>query len=85
MPAILGLVLVALFIWIAENIGTLTAAWAYPNQRDGWRLVSINKLGAWYLLMLLSWVLVSLVHRPEGPEAPPKNRPMAAGGGSTDD
>jgi uncharacterized membrane protein YoaT (DUF817 family) len=82
MPAILGLVLVALFIWIAENIGTLTAAWAYPNQREGWRLVSINKLGAWYLLMLLSWVLVSLVHQPEGPEAPPKNRPMAEGGGS---
>jgi uncharacterized membrane protein YoaT (DUF817 family) len=50
---------------------------------DGWRLVSINKLGAWYLLMLLSWVLVSLVHRPEGPEAP-RNRPMAEGGGSAE-
>jgi uncharacterized membrane protein YoaT (DUF817 family) len=28
-----------------------------------------SKLGAWYLLMLLSFVLVTLVHRPEGPES----------------
>jgi uncharacterized membrane protein YoaT (DUF817 family) len=81
MPVIVGLLLVSLFIWFAENLGTLTSAWVYPNQREGWRLVSIDKLGAWYLLMLLSWVLVSLVHRPEGPEAPPKNKPVSAGGG----
>ena len=75
----------ALFIWFAENIGTWSRAWIYPGQADAWTPVSIAKLGAWYLLMLLSWVLVTLVHRPEGPEAPPKNRPMAEGGGSSDD
>ena len=65
MPMLAGYLLVALFIWFAENLGTFAAAWVYPNQSDGWRLVPIDKLGAWYLLMLLSFVLVSVVHRPE--------------------
>jgi uncharacterized membrane protein YoaT (DUF817 family) len=67
MPMLLGFVLVSLFIWIAENLGTFTATWIYPHQRDGWSPVPISKLGAWYLLMMLSFVLVSLVHRPRGP------------------
>jgi uncharacterized membrane protein YoaT (DUF817 family) len=67
MPLLVGFVLVALFIWFAENIGTFTSAWIYPHQRDGWSMVPIGKLGAWFLLMLLSFVLVSLVHRPEAP------------------
>ncbi len=65
MPLLLGWLLVALFIWFAENIGTLTGAWIYPNQKQGWELVSIGKLSSWYLLMLLSFVLVSVVHRPK--------------------
>lgn len=70
MPMVLGAVLVALFIWFAENLGTFASAWVYPDQRDGWRPVSIQKMGAWYLLMLLSFVLVTLVHRPRAaPEA----------------
>jgi uncharacterized membrane protein YoaT (DUF817 family) len=28
-------VLVALFIWLAENIGAFTSARIYPNQRHG--------------------------------------------------
>ena len=71
MPMLIGLLLVSLFIWFAENLGTFAAAWVYPNQRDGWEWVPIDKMGAWYLLMLLSFVLVSLVHRPEAAgEAP---------------
>ena len=65
MPLLVGFVLVALFIWIAENIGTFTAAWMYPNQRHGWSLVSIGKLGAWYLLMIISYMLVALLNRPQ--------------------
>ncbi|SFK16375.1 Uncharacterized membrane protein YoaT, DUF817 family [Caulobacter sp. UNC279MFTsu5.1] len=65
MPLLLGFVLVALFIWLAENLGTLAGAWAYPSQRHGWTMVSPAKLGAWYLLMLLSYVLVTAVHRPK--------------------
>jgi uncharacterized membrane protein YoaT (DUF817 family) len=32
MPLLLGLLLVALFIWFAENIGTSTHTWTYPHQ-----------------------------------------------------
>ena len=65
MPLLLGWFLVALFIWFAENIATFSHAWLYPNQRAGWALVHPAKLGAWYLLMYISFVLVALVHRPQ--------------------
>ncbi len=64
MPLLLGFGLVALFIWIGENIGTWSRVWRYPNQTNGWALVSIEKFGSWYLLMIISFVLVNLVHRP---------------------
>lgn len=64
MPMLLAFLLVALFIWIAENIGTWSRAWIYPSQQSGWSLVSFEKLGSWYLLMLISVVLVTLVHPP---------------------
>lgn len=62
MPLLLGWFLVALFIWFAENIGTFSKAWMYPGQEDGWEIVSPAKLGAWYLLMIISFVLVEAVH-----------------------
>lgn len=77
MPMLMGFLLVALFIWIAENVGTFTSAWIYPSQKDGWSLVPLAKMGSWYLLMMLSFVLVTLVHRPE--RAPKAEREEAAG------
>jgi uncharacterized membrane protein YoaT (DUF817 family) len=68
MPLLLGFGLVALFIWFAENIGTFANAWTYPGQEDGWEMVHISKLGSWYLLMLISFVLVSLVQPVRPPE-----------------
>ena len=68
MPLLVGFLLVALFIWFAENIGTFAHAWAYPNQLVGWHLVSPAKLGSWYLLMIISFVLVSLVTPIRAPE-----------------
>lgn len=68
MPLLAGFLLVALFIWFAENIGTWSRAWVYPNQSAGWTPVSIEKLGAWYLLMIISFVLVTLTHRPRPPD-----------------
>ena len=62
MPLLLGWFLVALFIWFAENLGTFAHAWTYPSQLHGWSLVSPMKLGAWYLLMYISFVLVAPVH-----------------------
>ena len=64
MPLFIGLSLVALFIWFAENLGTYARAWTYPSQDTGWHMVSMAKLGSWYLLMLISFVLVASVHRP---------------------
>lgn len=63
MPLIIGFGLVALFIWFAENIGTLARAWSYPGQESAWKLVSLAKFGSWYLLMIISFVLVALIHR----------------------
>ena len=71
MPLLLAFLLVALFIWIAENLATFAAAWIYPSQRDAWSMVSFNKFGSWYLLMLLSFVLVWLVHPPKPLEVGP--------------
>ena len=66
MPLAVGLVLVALFIWFAENLGTFARAWVYPSQNGGWHMVSFDKLGSWYLLMIISFVLVAAVHRGGG-------------------
>lgn len=60
MPLLVGFGLVVLFIWFAENIATFANAWNYPGQENGWRMVSIAKYGSWYLLMLISFVLVTL-------------------------
>jgi uncharacterized membrane protein YoaT (DUF817 family) len=54
---------IALFI-IAENVGTMTGAWIYPTQAQAWSIVPLAKLGSWFLLMLVSYVLVCLVNRP---------------------
>jgi uncharacterized membrane protein YoaT (DUF817 family) len=65
MPFLLGGFLVSLFIWIAENVGTFSHAWLYPAQAHGWSPVTFQKVGSWYLLTLISFVLVSLVNKPE--------------------
>lgn len=63
MPLLVGFLLVALFIWFAENIATFANAWRYPAQAAAWSMVPVAKLGAWYLLMIISFVLVSRLHR----------------------
>jgi uncharacterized membrane protein YoaT (DUF817 family) len=64
MPLLLGLFLVALFIWFAENLGSASHAWLYPHQLKGWSVVSLGKLGSWFLLLLISYALVAIVNRP---------------------
>jgi len=70
MPLLLGFFLVAVFIWFGENIGTFAGAWLYPHQIGGWSAVPVSKLGAWFLLMLISYVMVSVVNRPVAFVAP---------------
>ena len=62
MPLLLGLLLVALFIWFAENLGTLSGTWLYPNQRQHWSIVPVAKLSSWFLLMIVSYTLVAWVN-----------------------
>ncbi|NNC59370.1 MAG: DUF817 domain-containing protein [Erythrobacter sp.] len=68
MPLLLGFGLVALFIWFAENIATFANAWNYPGQENGWQMVSVAKYGSWYLLMLISFVLVAMVQPVREPD-----------------
>lgn len=63
MPLLVAALLTACFLWIAENVGTATGTWLYPGGA-GWRLVSLQKLGSWYLLLVVSFVLVTIVNRP---------------------
>ena len=35
MPLLLANFLSALFVWLAENIGTFTKTWLYPHQAQG--------------------------------------------------
>lgn len=78
-PLLLAFAGVAVFIWFAENIGTLAGAWAYPDQLDGWQVVSPSKLVSWFLLMIISVVLVTWVYPPRLPGA--QERPERERGG----
>lgn len=66
MPLILAGLLTAFFVWVAENVGTATGTWLYPGVGH-WRMVSLQKLGSWYLLLTISFVLVTIVNRPRPP------------------
>jgi uncharacterized membrane protein YoaT (DUF817 family) len=70
MPLLLGLFLVALFIWFAENIGTMTRTWLYPNQIAAWSMVSLGKLGSWFLLLIISYGMVAGIDRPVAYQRP---------------
>jgi len=65
MPLLLGFLLVSLFIWFAENIGTATGTWLYPHQTREWSMVPFAKLGAWFLLMIISYVMIAALNRPQ--------------------
>lgn len=58
LPMLPILLVLAFIIWIAENISTFYQIWLYPSQVDAWHMVGWGKLGSWYLLLLLSLVLV---------------------------
>lgn len=65
MHALLSVFLASLCIWIAENIATFLWARVYPNQQLWRHLVSFHKIGSWFLLFILSTVIVTYVMRKE--------------------
>ncbi len=62
-PVLILFMFVGVLVYIAENIGSLSGTWLYPNQHDGWKPVPVGKLGSWILLMIVSFSLVRLVRR----------------------
>jgi len=62
MPLPLAAFLASLALWIAENIGTLTGTWIYAGQAR-MELVSVGKIGSWYLLLYVAFVTVTVVLR----------------------
>ena len=58
MPLVLSFLLIGFFIWIAENMATYLGAWKYASQHPGWQLVSLDKISSWFLLVVLSIVIV---------------------------
>ncbi len=80
MPLLAAAGLTALFVWIAENIGTLTKTWIYPHQVKAWSLVGFGKLGAWFLLLVISYAMVAMVAKPavwRGPARAPEGAKTA--------
>lgn len=59
MPLVLAFALIGFFLWLAENIGTFFSLWRYPDQIGAWRQVSVSKWGAWSLLVLMTFYLVT--------------------------
>ncbi|MCE9585889.1 DUF817 domain-containing protein [Candidatus Uhrbacteria bacterium] len=59
MPVSLSFLLIAFFIWIAENISTYLGAWKYPHQLTTWNMVSLHKITSWFLLVIISFILVA--------------------------
>ncbi len=53
--------LLALFVWFAEQIGTFARAWVYPHQVAGWSPVSFHMFTSWYMLLIFSFILISLI------------------------
>ena len=60
MPLIVGFMLVAMVIWFAENVATFAHVWLYPSQVAMWHPVGLEKWGSWFLLMIISFILVDL-------------------------
>jgi uncharacterized membrane protein YoaT (DUF817 family) len=59
MPVSISLMLVAVFVWIAENIGTFYGAWQYPSQVHAWQVVSLQKITSWFLMVIISFIIVA--------------------------
>ena len=58
MPMILAFLFIASFLWGAENIATYLGAWKYPYQMLAWHPVHLEKLGSWFVLAIVSLIIV---------------------------
>ncbi|WP_310551518.1 DUF817 domain-containing protein [Paenibacillus glufosinatiresistens] len=66
MPLTVAFCLVGFFIWLAENIATFLGAWTYPDQRESWHLVGFGKISSWFLLVIISVIIVAQLKHVKG-------------------
>lgn len=66
LPLNVAFLLIAFFIWIAENISTFYGAWKYPDQIHAWNLVSTGKITSWFLLVIISFIIVAYLKHVTG-------------------
>lgn len=59
MPLALSFVLISFFLFVAENISTFLGAWQYPHQSTHWNIVQNTKMSAWFLLFIVSFIIVA--------------------------
>jgi uncharacterized membrane protein YoaT (DUF817 family) len=59
MPLVLSFALIGFFIWVAENIATYFGAWVYPHQTHQWQAVDWRIMTSWFLLTIISFILVA--------------------------
>lgn len=59
MPLVISFALIGFFIWVAENIATFFGAWVYPEQSVRWTAVSFQKFSSWFLLVIISFLIVA--------------------------
>ncbi|MEN9060783.1 DUF817 domain-containing protein [Ponticoccus litoralis] len=69
MPLPLAAFLSSVALWVAENVGTNSNTWLYAGQTT-LDLVSLAKMGSWYLLLYVSFTTVLLVLRDATSRAP---------------
>jgi len=59
MPLVFSFLLIGFFIWVGENMATFLGAWKYATQHEGWKMVSLGKISSWFLLIVLSIVIIA--------------------------
>jgi len=57
-PLLVSFFLVGFFVWIAENIATFFGAWQYAYQHAGWHVVTTGKITSWFLMIVISIIIV---------------------------
>lgn len=60
-PIILCFLFFGVLLWVAENIATYYGIWKYPYQSSVWKIVSLSKLSSWFLLVIISFILVAFL------------------------
>jgi len=79
MPVALSFALIGFFIWVAENIATYFGAWEYPNHAETWSPVHYSKVSSWFLLVIVSFLIVATLKLVKESISCDKDRTVRAG------